>query len=141
VAFSRARVIPEAMHKRAKVVELRTRKMSFAEIGAEMGLTSQRCGQLYRQALADIPTHNVDEHRTEALEFADRMIAKLLGITGDAKAGIRSRIDAISIIRSWEEHKAKLVGSYAPLRTEVMTISSIDAEIAKLELELGVNSE
>jgi len=136
----RSRVTPESMHKRARVVELRSERWSFGQIGRELGLTSQRCGQIYRQTLAEIPMRCVDEHRTEAAEFADKMIKDLLTIVTDIKVGTRSRIDACSVIRSWEEHKAKLYGTYAPLRTEVMTISSIDSAIAELERELRASN-
>jgi hypothetical protein len=128
---------PEAMHKRAKVVELRARRWSFSEIGAELGLTGQRCGQLYREALAAIPLHNVDEHRAESIELSDRMVKNLLVITEDPRITARGRIDASAVIRAWEEHKAKTCGTYAPTRTEIMTISTLDQQIMQLEAELS----
>jgi hypothetical protein len=141
VAFSRPRLTPEGAQKRAKVVELRAKRWSFAEIGAEVGLTGQRCGQLYRQTLAEIPMRNVDEHRAEAGELADKAVKDLLTIAMDVKAGLRNRIDAWLAIARWEEHRARLLGTLAPLRTEIMTLGGIDAEIARLEVELRSTSE
>ena len=134
MAFTRPRMTPEGAQKRARVVELRAKRWSFAAIGAEVGLTGQRCGQLYRQALAEIPMRNVDEHRAEAGELADAAVKDLVRIATDVKAGLRYRIDTWLAIARWEEHRCRLVGSLAPLRTEIQTIGSIDAEIARLEL-------
>jgi hypothetical protein len=94
VAFSRPRMTAEGAQKRARVVELRAQRLSFSEIGAEVGLTPQRCGQLYAQALAMIPMRNVDEHRAEAGELADQAVRDLLTIAMDVRAGLRNRIDA-----------------------------------------------
>jgi hypothetical protein len=117
-------------------VELRAKRWSFAEIGAEVGLTGQRCGQLYRQTLTEIPLRNVDEHRVEAGELADQAVRNLLTIAMDVRAGLRNRIDAWLAVARWEEHRARLLGTNAPLRTEIMTLGGIDAEIARLEIEL-----
>jgi hypothetical protein len=94
MAFSRPRLTLEGAQKRSRIVELRAKRWSFAEIGVELGLSGQRCGQLYAQALAMIPMRNVDEHRAEATELADLAVRSLIFIATDVKAGLRNRIDA-----------------------------------------------
>jgi hypothetical protein len=136
MAFSRPRMTPEGAQKRAKVVELRAKRWSFAEIGTEIGLTPQRCGQLYAQALAMIPAKSVDEHRQEAGTLCDQAVRDLLVIATDVKTGLRYRIDSWCAIKVWEEHRARILGTNAPTRTEVLTLSGIDQQIADLELEL-----
>jgi hypothetical protein len=122
--------------RRAKVVELRSRRWTFDAIGTELAITGQRAGQLYRAALAAIPARNVDEHRVEASELADLAVKGLLTIATDVRAGLRYRIDAWLAIARWEEHRARLLGTNAPIRTEVLTLSGIDQQIQQLELEL-----
>jgi hypothetical protein len=122
--------------RRARVVELRSRRWTFEMIGTELDITGQRAGQLYRAALAAIPARNVDEHRAEASEMCDQAIRELLSIAKDPKAGLRHKIDSWHCIRSWEEHRARILGTNAPIRTEVMTLSNIDQQIAELEAEL-----
>jgi hypothetical protein len=131
---------PELAQRRARVVELRSKRWTFAEIGRELSVTEQRAWQLYRATLAAAPMKSVDEHRHEAGTLADAAVKNLLTIATDVKAGLRSRIDAWSVIRSWEEHRAKLYGTNAPVRTEVLTISSIDQQIVELELELRTSN-
>jgi hypothetical protein len=135
------RLTPEAMHKRARVVALRARRWSFSEIGSELGLTGQRCGQLYREALAEIPMHDVDELRADSIELSNRMVKNLLVIAENENASERCRIDASAVIRSWEEHKAKTCGTYVPTKTEITTISALDQQIQQLELELERESQ
>jgi hypothetical protein len=131
---------PELAERRARVVDLRSRRWTFAEIGGELGVSEQRAWQLYRATLAAAPMKSVDEHRHEAGTLADAAVKNLLTIATDLKAGLRSRIDAWSVIRSWEEHRAKILGTNAPVKSEIMTLGSIDSEIAKLELELGARN-
>jgi hypothetical protein len=137
MAFTRPRLTIEGAQKRARIVQLRNQRWSFSEIGADVGLTPQRCGQLYAQALAMIPAKSIDEHRIEAGTLCDQAVKDLLTIATDVKTGLRHRIDSWCAIKVWEEHRARILGTNAPMKTEILTLSSIDEQIAALEVELN----
>jgi transcriptional regulator with XRE-family HTH domain len=75
----------------ARVVQMRRARMSFAEIAEQLAVTPQRVGQLYRDALAQIPRQNVDEHRAEELELIDTAVGALIGIATDSNTTTRRR--------------------------------------------------
>lgn len=124
----------ECAEKKARIVELRRQRINWTDIGKAMGLSVPRCRTLYDQALAEIPAQHVDEHRAEELMLVDDATADLMIIAKDENVTPRSRIEAWSIIRSWAERKAKLLGLDAP--TQVVRIDNIDKEIAELTKEM-----
>lgn len=121
--------------RRARVIELRRRRMSFAEIGAELGVSLQRAHAIYRETLAAIPAQHVEEHRAEELVLIDDAIANLLLIARDHDRP-RTAVEAWTSIRGWAERKAKLLGLDAPAQV-VLTMDTIEAEIRRLEAELA----
>jgi hypothetical protein len=126
--------------RRSKVIELRRRRMSFAEIGEQLGVTTQRAHAIYREALAAIPAQHVEEHRAEELTLIDDAIADLLVIAQDHTRP-RNAIEAWKSIRGWAERKAKLLGLDAPAKFEVLTMDAIDEEIKKLQAELAASDQ
>jgi hypothetical protein len=50
----------------------------------------------------------------------------------------RTKVEAWNSLRGWAEHKAKLLGLFAPTKAEVVTISALDQQIAQLEAEMGM---
>jgi hypothetical protein len=126
--------------RRSKVIELRRRRMSFAEIGEQLGVTTQRAHAIYREALAAIPAQHVEEHRAEELTLIDDAIADLLVIAQDHTRP-RNAIEAWNSIRGWAERKAKLLGLDAPAKFEVLTMDAIDEEIKKLQAELAASDQ
>ena len=134
------RLTPEGAARRARIIEMRRKRMTFAEIARQEGISDSMVHKLYRQALAEIPAYQIDEHRAEELELIDTAINRLLAIAEDGDVSPRTRVEAWSAIRGWAERKAKLLGLDAPLRTEIVTLTEIDAEIRRLEAELSVQS-
>jgi hypothetical protein len=125
---------PEAAQKKARVVELRRQRITWPEIAKAVGVNATRARKLYNEALAEIPAQHVDEHRAEELLLIDDAVADLMIIAKEQSISPRSRIEAWSVIRSWAERKAKLLGLDAP--TQVVTIDRVDQEIAALTREL-----
>jgi hypothetical protein len=125
----------EAAERTARIVELRRQRLTWREIADVVGVTMKRCQVLYRQSLAEIPAHHVDEHRAEELLLVDDATADLMLIARDVKVSPRTRIEAWSTIRAWAERKAKLMGLDAP--TQVVRIDAIDKEIQELSKELA----
>jgi hypothetical protein len=131
--------------QRAKVVQLRSVRLTFREIGQRLTppVSAQRAHDIYEAALIANPLTavQVDEHRLEALELADVAIRQLMAIGAEPAHSTRTRVEAWSSMRAWEEHRARITGVYAPTRREVLTIDVIDAQIAALEAELGVRAD
>jgi hypothetical protein len=127
--------------RRARVVELRGRQWTFAAIGTELGISDVTAGALYKKALTSRVDLSVDEHRAEQSELIAEGIRELRAIANGPKAGLRYKIDSWLAIVRYLERAAKLHGTDAPMRTEIMTISSIDQQIAELEAELERESQ
>lgn len=137
------------MAREARIFELRTQRVSFAKIGAELGITAQRVHQIFEVARDRIPASRLADLRAEESELADRGIADLLKIaendsinprTGHPMVSPHARVEAWNAIRGWSESKRRLFGADAPLRKEitVLTDDVVDAAIKKLtdEMEL-----
>ena len=124
--------------RRARVIALRRNRVSFEDIGRALGISKQRAHQIYIKALAEIPAAEIGEHRAEELTLIDDAIRDLLRLARD-HARPRTAVEAWNAIRGWSERKAKLLGLDAPSRKaiEVITTEMIEAEIARLEIELG----
>jgi hypothetical protein len=138
-----AQATMSAAERRAQVVQLKRTKLSFAEIGRRLGITGQRAGQLYREALAQVPRMAVEEHRVEELELYDTAIHQLMRIASsqDPTVTPRTKVEAWTAIRGFAERKAKLLGLDAPARHEVISLDAIDAEIAELTRALAGGAE
>lgn len=147
----------EGAELRAEVIRLRRDRLPFSEIGRRLGFTGQRAGQLYRQALAEIPAQQLEEHRAEELQELEFLSASALEVLhrrhvtvsngrvvslGDAPieddAPVLAAIDRLLKI---QERKARLLGLDAPARHEVVTLDAIDAEIARLSAALAGGAE
>jgi hypothetical protein len=140
MATTRRRLTQEQAGRRARVVELRRSRMTFDEIGHQLGITSQRAGRIFHDALAALPRHGIDELRVEETELIDHAVNSLMGIATDSNTSDRTRVEAWSAIRGWAERKARLLGLDAPKTHAVLTLDAIDAQIATLEAELGVRA-
>lgn len=125
-----------AAERRAQVVALRRRRLTFDQIGRALGVSKERAWKIYQEALAQVPAAHVDEHRAEELMLIDDAISDLLKIAKDHDKP-RTAVEAWSAIRGWAERKAKLLGLDAPTRHEVLTIDAIDAEIRMLRAQMG----
>lgn len=137
--MTRKRLTPAAAARRAEIVKMRRARLTFAQIGQRLGITPQRCGQIYRAALADVPAEELDEHRVEELDLIDLASNQLMAIASGAKASNRDRIEAWNAVCRWAERKTRLLGLDQPQRHAVMTLDSITAEIQRLEAELAAN--
>lgn len=129
-----------AAETRARVLKLRRLRMSFEEIGKAVGVNKQRAHQIYTKALAEIPETERAAHRQEELALVDDAIRSLMPIALDREHA-RVAVEAWLAIRAWAEHKARLLGLYAPAETkiEVITNDVIESEIARLEAKFGEN--
>ncbi len=120
-----------AAEQRAKVVALRRQRLSFNEIGHELGVTKQRVYAIYKDALAEIPALQVEAHRAESLALIDDALNDLLLIARN-HAHPRA-VEAWGQIRMWEERKARLLGLDA--ETKVAVRGEVRYEIVGVNVE------
>ncbi len=127
----------DAAETRTRVVQLRRLRLSFEEIGAQLGLSRQMAWKHYQRALADLPAPHIAEHRAEELTLVDDAIRRLMAIAASADQAVspRTKVEAWTAIRGWAEHKARIIGLNAALKVEVS--DAVDAEISRLAEELA----
>ena len=138
--------------RRARVVELRRQRLTWDQIGHDIGVSKQRAHKIYQEALAEYPASQLAEHRHEELELIDQAIRDLLAIAQDDRetetekgtrpvTSPRTRVEAWSAIRGWSQHRAALLGLNAPTRStvDVVTHDSLAEEMQRLAAELGEN--
>jgi hypothetical protein len=139
----RTRATEDTAKKREQVVQLRRTRLSFAEIGRQLDITGQRAGQLYREALADVPAQAVEEHRVEELELIDTAVNQLMEITADGAVSPRTRVEAWSAIRAWADRKSKLLGLDSPTQIDatVTEVTQEDIELSEMIREAKARSD
>ena len=123
----------DAAENRARVVALRRRRLTFEEIGEQLGFSAQRAHQVYTDALKAIPAMEVEQHRTEELTLIDDAIAKLLPIAENATQP-RTAVEAWNSIRGWAERKARLLGLDAAVKIDARMT---EANLAEFDEAIG----
>ena len=108
---------------------------TYQRIADEMGVTKAAAYNRCQRALAAIPSEAVDEYRAIQREQLDNLMATYLpqALAGDHKSA--------EMVIKLLDRRAKLEGSDAPTKHEVLTLDAIDAEIRKLEAILGESDE
>src|SRR5581483_1861570 len=124
-----------AAEQQAKVLELRRKRLTFADIGAQLGFSAQRAHQIYSAALKAIPAMQVEQHREEELTLIDDAIKDLWPLAHDHNRP-RTAVEAWNSIRGWAERKARLLGLDVPTRVRV-DAENLGREIGELLDALG----
>lgn len=129
----------EAAEKRRDALLARQRGLSWDAVAREVGYSNP--GSAHRaamQALRDIPREAAEELRRVELETLNELQAALR-VKLDEKP---STFLVDSILRVMER-RSKLLGLDAPIaiRTEVVTVDAVDAEIQRLEAEVAERAE
>lgn len=123
-----------AAEKRRDALLARQRGLSWAAVAAEVGYASEGAAHTAAMAaLRDIPREAADELRRIELETLNELQVAL-------RAKLEEKPSAFlvdSILRIMER-RAKMLGIDAPIaiRTEVVTVDAVDAEIQRLEAQL-----
>jgi hypothetical protein len=139
----------------ARILPMRKDRMRWSDIAVEMQLSQRRCQEIYKQALTEFPSQMADEYRTEELDLADDAVHGLLSIAkGDPTVrtkvmkdgsiqqyeiwpSFKDQIEAWAAIGRWSEHKAKIVGIYAPIQIQ-FTPEAIQQEIDNLMKQIEI---
>lgn len=150
----------DTAQRRKQAIDMRMAGASFQQIADTLGYTTRgaACQDISRaleQSVAE-QTRSVESYREEELQRLDALLAeawavlKRQHVTVSHGRLIRDESDepilddgptlsAIDRILKIQERRAKLLGLDAPQRHEVVSIDAVDAEIARLTAELGLN--
>jgi hypothetical protein len=108
--------------------------MSYQAIADQMSVTKATAYNRCQRALAAIPAEAVDEFRRLEGQRLDLLLEKAMD---KALSEEKSSMFAIDRVLAIMDRRAKLMGLDAPVRTEVITLDYIQAEIQRLEATLG----
>jgi hypothetical protein len=133
----------------AEIFRMRGLRYKWDAIGAAMDppITGVRACQIYKEGLTDHPVSAIaiDEYRAEELILIDDLIQRMLIILMDSRTdqsgkptmSPRTKVEAVNAIKGLSERKAKLLGLDAPAQVQVTSISAMDMEIRRMEIEMG----
>ena len=123
----------ERQERRKAVIQGRIDGKTFRAIAEDLGISVGLAHADYKQAIHDIPAHNVDEYRLIELE-------RLEWALDEAKSCYREwsepadKMRALSQFLTAERGIRVLVGADAPLRQEVLVLTDEILERKKAEL-------
>jgi hypothetical protein len=125
----------ETAEKMARVVELRRRKLTFQQIGDELGHSRQWCHTLYERALADIPASSVHAHRLEMLDDLNEAEAAVLAVLR-ANHVVVSNGHIVSEVTGQDDDGRPIYGEpltdHGPVLDAARTLAVLQARRAKL---------
>jgi hypothetical protein len=153
--MARSRRSIEQIERDARAVELRRRHLNYRQIARELDLSASTAYEAVQRGLADTIAETNDEVRRQELERLDdlarvslRVLAKTHVVvsqgrvakhpdTGEVLVDDGPILAAIDRLLKIQDRRAKLLGLDAPAKVEVLTMDAIDAEIRRLEAEVG----
>jgi hypothetical protein len=140
----------------AKLVKLRREGATFQEIGDKLGFSRQYAHRRYWELIKEHPAAEVHEYRAEALDRLDWLRREAVEIlraehvvvsqgrvmyeTQDDGTKTRlldsaPKIQALRELRQIEELQANLVGSKAPVKTDVSGETSVKVVLVGVDVE------
>jgi len=123
----------DAAEKDREALELRNLGWTYQRIADHLSVSVSTAFDRVKRAVRNIPAEAVDEHRRIEGERMDNLLSTYMpqALAGDVKSA--------DFVLKVLDRRAKLLGLDAPTKTEVITLDAIDAEIRRLELQLGEN--
>lgn len=154
---------PEQIQRDAQAAKYRVQGYTNREISEIMGESPERISTRIRRAIAMVPVEAVEELRRiqiDRFDFQRRVALRILAedrplvqngrvVTYTDDQGVvkpvidlKPRLAALAELRKIEDSLARLCGTEAPKRVDVNVITedAVDAEIKRLEAELGANA-
>ena len=148
---------PARAERDARIVEMRKAGIGYRDIAASLGISEPAANAGFRRGLAAIPRESAEEMRVLSQgrqEFVTReMIRVMTGFhplvnqgkvihdpdTGAILDDPMPKIAAAKILMTVDERYARLFGLDAPRTSVTIAMDAVEAEIRKLEAELGEN--
>jgi hypothetical protein len=103
-------VRPRADERERRACELRLGGLTYAEIGAQLGVTAMGAYKAYIRVLRRIPEKAATLARQEALERFDRMRCELWRVIETPNIPDKALVAAINTLLKIETREAKLLG-------------------------------
>lgn len=113
--------------REAKCVQLRRARLPWAQIAEEAGFsTVQAAMRAYKRAVMRVPMAQVEELRREEADMLDRLHAAAWrpALSGDPAA-------IMAVLKIFEQ-RAKLLGLYAPVKSQVEVTDNTRQRITEL---------
>jgi hypothetical protein len=147
---------PEQVERDARAVELRRSGLNYRQIAAQLTVAVSTAHDMVRRGLTDTVAESNDEVRQLELVRLDHLYRAALGVlgkrhlivsngrvalhpeTGEALLDSGPILQAMDRLIKIMDRRAKLLGLDAPTRVEMITLGAIEAEIERLEKEMGV---
>lgn len=155
-----------AAQRRDKVVALRRQRLSFGEIGQQLGVSESMARKIYDQVIKAIPAANLEAHRVEELERLDELERKAINVLEGLHPLVQQGriinrghkdesgtwvvdeelvdsgpvLAALDRVLKIQERRAKLLGLDAPAKTEV-NVGAVDPASIELRLLLEQRAE
>ena len=120
--------------KDTEALRMRSLGWTYQQIADKQGVSKQTASERCKRALAAIPAEAVDEHRRIEGERLDLLMQVAMDKVMEGGKGVMFAIDRVLAI---QDRRAKLLGLDAPTKSTVVTLDYIEAEIMRLEAELG----
>ena len=144
----------ETAERDGEIARLRSTGMSFADIGAQFGISKQAAHQGFKRALAETVREASEDVRVTELARLDRLYQEALAVLeaehlmvqngriirsddGAPLLNFAPRLGAIDRALKVQERRAKLLGLDAPAKQDVRITDSLDRQIEQLAAELG----
>ena len=144
----------ETAERDGEIARLRSTGMSFADIGAQFGISRQAAHQGFKRALAETVREASEDVRVTELARLDRLYQEALAVLaarhlvvqngrvvrdadGEPLVDPKPRLGAIDRALKVQERRAKLLGLDAPTKNDVRVTDSLDSRIEQLAAELG----
>jgi hypothetical protein len=139
----------------ARVVEMRKAGLTYREIAASLGIDAKQAHECFKRGVAAIPREQAEEMRVISQgrqDFVTRAMMQVITAfhpvvnngqiifnpeTGEMFDDPMPKIAAAKILVGVDERFARLFGLDAPRTTVKIEIDQLDAEIRRLESELG----
>jgi len=129
----------ESAEADGEALRLRSRGMTYREIGEALGVDHSTAYRRAQRALTSVVVEAVEEHRTIELLRLDALQSSLW------PKALEGNLQAVKAILSIMERRSKLLGLDAPQRThttlEQWSTSDIDHEVRRLERLLAENPD
>lgn len=122
----------EAVQRRSAAIEMRRAGADVEQIALRLGYASTtNCERDLTRALTNIL--RMPKEEAKALELM-RIDGMLISFWPDARKGVPAAADRVMKLI---ELRAKLLGLFAPVQVEQVSLDAIESEIMRLEKELG----
>ena len=134
--------MPASKAQRTKTAERRSKAVKMRIAGADWETIASACGYASRGAACTDVTRALEAQTAEMLRDADVLrqmeLARLDRLQAAFwAAAIQGDADAARTVFGCIDRRTKLLGLNAPERHEVITLTAMEAEIGRLERELG----